>query len=56
MQTKLEQIWGEKESLLKEIEYEESERIASLQAILERILSEKNMLEDMLKTEVGEKQ
>jgi hypothetical protein len=52
----LENIQIEKESLLREIEYEESERLANLQCILDRILSEKNALEDMLCKEVKEKQ
>lgn len=40
---------------MKEIEHEESERIGSLQVVLERILSEKNALEELLSEEVGEK-
>ncbi len=42
--------------MLREIESEESERIINLQLIIERILSEKNKLEDMLSEEVREKQ
>ena len=41
---------------MKEIEIEESERIGNLQCILDRILSEKNMLEEMLSKEVRDKQ
>lgn len=48
LQKKLELIQNEKESLLKELESEETERIANMQVVIERILTEKNKLEDML--------
>ncbi len=35
---------------------EESERINNLQAVIERILSEKNQVEELLRVEVAEKQ
>ena len=41
---------------MREIESEESERIVTLQNVIERILSEKNILEEMLSEEVREKQ
>jgi hypothetical protein len=41
---------------MREIETEESQRIAHLQTVIERILSEKNKLEELLSQEVAEKQ
>lgn len=53
---KFESIQIEKDSLMKEIESEESERIAHLQFVIDRILTEKNKLEELLSEEVREKQ
>jgi len=56
LQKKLESIQVEKESLLKEIQQEESARVGNLQAVIERILAEKNDLEVKLSKEVTDKQ
>jgi hypothetical protein len=48
-------IQEEKAGLLQEMQMEESARITSLQAVIDRILSEKNHLEELLREEVAEK-
>jgi hypothetical protein len=52
---KLKLIQEEKAGLLQEMQMEESARITSLQAVIDRILSEKNHLEELLREEVAEK-
>lgn len=41
---------------MQEMQAEESERVTNLQAVIERILSEKNQIEELLRNEVAEKQ
>ena len=48
-------IQEEKAGLIQEMQMEESARITSLQAVIDRILSEKNHLEELLREEVAEK-
>ena len=48
LMTKLRSIQEEKDMLMREIDSEETERVVQLQRIIERILTEKNRLEELL--------